>query len=91
MYKPFQILSDGREVAILMDDAAYTLKDPYMHSFSISYSHYQPHSGNINLDINCRTIISASSKDFLLGFDVFNHKTIRELLELVNRKIEQRR
>ena len=91
MHKPFQILSDGGEMAIMVDGGAYILKDPYIHGFSISCSHFQPHSSNINLDINCGTIISASGKDFLLGFDVFNHKTIVELLELVKRKIEQRR
>jgi len=106
MHKPFQIFSDGKEMAILMDDVVYVLSDPYMHSVSIDCSHNIIECGNIdgwvefcpgikrysiNLDINGGTLTSVPGKDFLLGFDVFNQKTIRELLGLVNRKIEQRK
>jgi len=110
MTKPFQIFSDGKEMAILMGDAVYVLRDPCIRGVTVNidrptvefaswdgvYSVHREHvvglsSCDLQLDIVGGQLSHVPGKGFLLGFDVFSQKTIRELLGLVNRKVEQRK
>lgn len=105
--KKCQIVSDGERMIVLMPGVgAIEVLDPIARNFSISVEHQNimisgssssfpiavhPFSSSFNLELTGRRAFLHRGDIRLQDFDLFEKMSIRDLLSMVEKKIERRK
>lgn len=100
--KPFQLLSDGKALILLLDDTAIVVEDHFLKSLNFTYEEQQnSFMGEYSFrtlsypEIDLSIVVNGEinqykGKDILSKFDIFKNFKVTDLLNAIKIKLKSR-